>query len=279
MRSIYVYMTTCLVNNKKYIGHHSWDGEGLDPKYFGSGVNIKKALKKYGKENFTCEIIESCNSDVEAYQKEKKWIDFYDAVDNPEFYNISSGGFDDCRAGLTQEQKEDWKHKIGDAQRGCLNHRWGTHPSEETRRKLSEANKGENNPMYGKHLSEESRKKLSEALKGTAPPNKGVPMSGERLLQHHIAMKKLAKDPVWREHTLSKLAEYNQSEKAKHNRDVLAKSRRMKVLQFDMDGNFIQEFPSGAEAGRQLGIAKGNIAKCCRGEISSAYGFRWQYAT
>lgn len=55
----YIYLTTNLINNKKYIGQH--DGEENDS-YLGSGTYFLRAVKKYGKEKFKKEILEICDS-------------------------------------------------------------------------------------------------------------------------------------------------------------------------------------------------------------------------
>lgn len=49
------------------------------------------------------------------------------------------------------------------------------------------------------------------------------------------------------------------------------------VLQYDRQGNFIQEWPSTHEVERQLGLRNENISSCCNGKRKTAYNFKWQY--
>lgn len=51
------------------------------------------------------------------------------------------------------------------------------------------------------------------------------------------------------------------------------------VLQFDKQGNFIKEWPSASEAGRQLHIDKGNIIRVClqQKHHKTAHGFIFTY--
>lgn len=49
------------------------------------------------------------------------------------------------------------------------------------------------------------------------------------------------------------------------------------IIQYDLDGNFIQEYPSMHEAARCLGLKQGGISMCCRGIAKTAYGFIWKY--
>lgn len=53
-----------------------------------------------------------------------------------------------------------------------------------------------------------------------------------------------------------------------------------KVYQYDMEGNFIAEFPSVKEASRYLGVDNRGIGLCADNNYAhykSAYGYRWSY--
>lgn len=103
----YVYLTTNLVNNKKYVGQHEYAGKQLDPEYVGSGKLLSKAIKKYGKENFSCEILEWCDTKENLNIREKFWIDHYNAIDNENFYNLAAGGTGGfTMIGSSSEEKE-----------------------------------------------------------------------------------------------------------------------------------------------------------------------------
>ena len=52
---------------------------------------------------------------------------------------------------------------------------------------------------------------------------------------------------------------------------------RKPVLQYDLKGNFIQEFESASEAARQINVFKSNLTAACRGETNQCGGFQWKY--
>jgi group I intron endonuclease len=94
-----IYKTINLVNGKFYIGQDSKN----DSNYLGSGSLIKKAIKKYGRENFKKEILEYCKTNKELNNREIYWIEKLNAIE--EGYNITTGGEGTVGYKFTEEQK------------------------------------------------------------------------------------------------------------------------------------------------------------------------------
>lgn len=53
--------------------------------------------------------------------------------------------------------------------------------------------------------------------------------------------------------------------------------RKRKVLQYDLDGNFVRCWECAKDVKKELGIDNGNIGKCCMGKKSKAGGYKWKY--
>ena len=85
----YLYKITNTLNNKIYIGVHQTSD--LNDGYFGSGLNLHRAIKKYGKENFVKEIIEHFNDKESMLFREKQVVNA-DFVSLDTTYNIVEGG-------------------------------------------------------------------------------------------------------------------------------------------------------------------------------------------
>jgi hypothetical protein len=84
-----IYKTTNLVNGKFYIGKHNQRKNSFDG-YYGSGTLLKKAIKKYGKDNFVRVTLFMFDNEYDAYQQEIKVIN--ENLSNPLCYNLRSGG-------------------------------------------------------------------------------------------------------------------------------------------------------------------------------------------
>lgn len=57
----------------------------------------------------------------------------------------------------------------------------------------------------------------------------------------------------------------------------VAKSQSKTVLQFSKTGDFIREWSSTAECGRN-GFNQGNVWSCCKGRLKSYKGYIWKYS-
>ena len=87
-----VYKTTNKINGKIYFGAHEVKGKNPNDSYMGSGTHIKKALKKYGKENFEKEILFFLDNEDDMNDKEREVIAEHDGVADPNCYNVKPGG-------------------------------------------------------------------------------------------------------------------------------------------------------------------------------------------
>ena len=86
----YIYKTTNLLNRKIYIGQHK--SKVFDPSYYGSGSWFRSVFKKYGKNNFTTEIIEECESPQSLNEREIYWIEHFQSRNPSIGYNLAKGG-------------------------------------------------------------------------------------------------------------------------------------------------------------------------------------------
>jgi len=114
MRIAYVYKITNLINNKVYIG------KTVDPKqrwrnhlwYAKDKLNKNKqckylhfSIRKHGKLNFTFEIIEICESENLAFERETFWILHYNSINKKFGYNLTLGGKGSIKRKISIEER------------------------------------------------------------------------------------------------------------------------------------------------------------------------------
>jgi group I intron endonuclease len=160
MKFGFIYITTCLVNNKKYLGQRKYSRGWKD--YIGSGVAFQKAVEKYGKENFRREIICEAETAEELNKLEYELSQQYDVVNSEEWYNLCYGGYSTNGFKFSEDSKRVMSEKKKGLYDGNKNPMYGVHRklTEEHKRKISLNAKnqwGEKNWMYGKVYGENPR--------------------------------------------------------------------------------------------------------------------------
>jgi group I intron endonuclease len=162
-----LYKTTNLINGMIYIGVHKTSN--ITDEYLGSGNLLRHAIKKYGPENFTREILMEFENEEDMYAAEMQLVD-ENFVARDDTYNIKVGGY----GGFTHINSENRQFYTDKAKKTIEG--W----SDEYRKYVNnlKSRKGEENgmygvrrfgeaaPTYGKIMSEETKSKISEANKG-----------------------------------------------------------------------------------------------------------------
>ena len=148
----FIYLWKNKINGKKYIGRHTGSE---DDNYKGSGKHFQRALKKYGVDSFERFILETVEDD-DIKEREKYFLDLFDAAKSKEFYNISPnshGGHHGRNHSGKNNPMYGKKHPNHKPHLGKENGMFGVHRF------------GNLNPMYGKTHNNNSRRKISEGVK------------------------------------------------------------------------------------------------------------------
>lgn len=172
-KQFYIYKTINLVDGKQYIGKHI--GE-INDAYLGSGLNIKAAIKKYGKENFKKEILYIAKNEEDMNEKEKYYIKKYNSLYDANGYNMTFGGkksgikFTDLsnkRLGEAIKKAYIENPNAREERRQAALNQWA---NPEIKKKIM----GKNNGMYGRTHTKEAREKISNARKGQPSPTRNT---------------------------------------------------------------------------------------------------------
>lgn len=163
-----VYLITNKINDHKYVGGSVNIQERFrQHKNYNDVENsaIDKAIKKYGADNFTYQIITELPADWNIIgEHEKYWIKFYNTFHDKKHYNLTNGG--ECF-----EFSQETKDKISKSRKGKYcgekNHNYGKHLPKEVRNKISKSRKGrfvkEQNAFYNKHHSISQKESWSKS--------------------------------------------------------------------------------------------------------------------
>jgi group I intron endonuclease len=201
-------------------------------------IKLYLSFKEYGYENHIFEIVEEMLGSTRLERLHKE-----------KYYKIL---YDSVNNGLNckyedggVEMTDNVRLKIGLGNKGKT-------VSNKTREKLSKIHINNKN-MLGKKHSEETKKKMSEKHKGKI------------LTQEHInnikkSTKGILKTQEWKD-------------KISNNH-----SMNKPIIQYDLEGNFIKEWPSAKTASKSNSKwCYSTICKCASGGLKSSGGYKWKY--
>jgi group I intron endonuclease len=263
----YIYKITNTISKKCYIGETieknpitRWNGHKNAIARGGGCPALRDAVKKYGIDVFTFEVILTC-PDEERFTYEKEYIQKYNSR-VPNGYNISPGG------------------EGGREHSGFYNK---TH-TEETRKKLSESirqfhveNPNHYETYREKHTQSMEKVDISSAVLNSEKWLKALEEGRVGVKAHTEETKDKIRE------TLLKHYEETTENKTHINiekrREIMAAATGRRVVQCTSDGTIIKEYKSIAEAGRESGVKKSNISIVLSGENKTAGGYIWKYIT
>lgn len=151
----FIYITTNMVNGKRYLGQKKIGKNNSWKNYLGSGTKFREDVKIFGKENFLRNIVCICYSPEELNMAEYEMSIFLNVVESDDWYNLCYGGGTICGFHHSDETKQ----KISAAQTGEKHWAFGTHHTEEWRQYMSQI-------LIGKPRPDDVREKISNGLKG-----------------------------------------------------------------------------------------------------------------
>ena len=236
-------MTINLIDGMKYIGKKNYDNRGIWKKYLGSGIRLRRAIKKYGRESFIRIILDEAESPDELNYIERNWIDMFEACDNREFYNIAAGGDGGyVTSGYTQEKRDEIERKRIES--------------------VKNANTGKHNNSSAKLNEEQVRKIINELLDRESytdiAKRYGVAIETIRDIANH---------KTWKFLTMG----ISFPDASKHKRQTNGKV----VYQYTREWEYIAVYENMHIAEKYTGVGFRLISQVCNGDKPTAHGFRF----
>lgn len=207
----YIYKIVCKTSGKSYIGQtirslsSRFSSHISDAKKESCDTKIGRAIRKYGKENFSIHLICRADNREEINAREISCIRLFNSIEDG--YNISTGGYGGIHSEETRKKmslagkgkkkpkgfgekisralkgkKHSESHRLNNikAQKACQAHYEFRH-TEEFKKKMGDRNRGKFvsaetrakivRANTGRKASDETKRKMSEKRKGRKPPN------------------------------------------------------------------------------------------------------------
>lgn len=281
-----IYKITNTINGKIYIGQtiHTFSSRYCGDISNTKNEHLRRAIAYYGKDAFRVdEVFDTAESKEELDEKERFYISLYKSNQKRYGYNLMSGGHNGTHA-------EETKKRIGDAQKGELNHMFGKY--------------GKDNPKYSRvglscsfcgkpievlqadirrskfhycsdecrkqsklHLKKQERKRVQVTCANCGKPFETFPSKAKSRKYMYCSRE------CQNEHFKTLFSGENNPNFNNHKLAGGNNGRAKKVLCVTTG----EVFDCAIDAGKKYGIKRGLIPACCRGAQKTAGGKEWKY--
>lgn len=279
-----IYKITNRLNGKSYIGQ-SCNVKKRIKEHFSVAANkdkipeclIDRAIRKYGANNFICEIIEECHLE-HLNEREIYWIEFFDTFNRDKGYNLTLGGDGKCKYNRNEIQKlwdlgfsekeifEQLKMKSQYALSQILIVELGIDKKLIKERADKRRNKKvQKYSLDGKYIETySSAQEAALSCSGLANSIQKVCIQWNKFKSAYGFLWKYEDD----ERDIKEWVD-------KYNN---CSNRKKEVYQYSKDLMFINKYTDAGEASKSTGTNRNKIGEVCRGTRKTAGGFIWSYA-
>jgi group I intron endonuclease len=245
-----IYKITCLITNKIYVGY-SVNLKDREEKYKKIHIPtqplIKESIEKYGWEKHKFEIIEYCEIKF-LKEREKYWVGYLNSFEDG--LNSNKGG------GGPIKHSEETRIKISEYKKGKKQ-------SKKTILKRSQSMKGKGNiPVYQFDLDGKLINKFDSLTNACILNNIPLKYIGD-ITSSCRGKQKTARGYLW---------SYTEIPPSSSYRNI-----RRNILQYDLNGNFIKEYSSATQAGKEINQNGNSISDCLNKRQKTAFGYIWKY--
>lgn len=276
-----IYKITNSINNKCYIGQTKdinrrfKEHKSMIDRSDGTARVLYQAMKKYGIENFTFEVIEE---NIENYdEREQYWIAYYNSYKNG--YNMTQGGA--APPILKGDVNPNTTHNKLQVNEVIKLLRETNLSSKEIGKKTNYDPTAIIRINIGEMWYDETIKyPIRETLTKDYNDNRAL-MIIDDLLYTTLTQAEIAKKYGVGRTTVTAI---NNGRNCKQDdlvyplRDKKANQQSKTVLMIDKDTNeVIKEFVDAVEAAKELSCSRSAIQLCCTGSTKTSCGYKWRY--
>ena len=275
-----IYKIENLINGKIYIGKSidinyrlsNHKSESFNPQSNAYDTAIHRAIRKYGLDNFSFEVIEECNRS-NLSEREKYWIDYYNTFKNG--YNMTLGG--EGRSMVDELQI----YELWDSGLSIAEISESTGHTKYTIILILKEYSAYNNKESYKRGRENTVKKTGKTVlqydllgnyvnkyNSTAEASKNTGINRFNIIGNLRGDQLSAGGYQW----------IYDGEEPPMCYNAQSTNRQREIAQFDLYGNYIKTFSSAIDAAKAVGLKQSTaIIRCCKNKQETSAGFKWKY--